>query len=453
MKEIRKTALYIRVSTDAQAEEGYSIEAQKEMLEGYCKSKQIENYEFYIDGGFSGSNIERPEITRLIENIKQRKIRRVVVYKLDRLSRSQKDTLFLIEDVLNPNDTEFVSLNENLDTSTSIGRAMLGIMSAFAQLERETIRERTRMGMKKRVESGLWMGGGKIPFGFDYSKSEGKLIPNQDAAKVKKIYQLYIDGYSPSYIASALDIKYDSLIVQILKRRINYGAIEYKGEVYENCHEAIISRELYDKAIEEMKRRSRMKLPTTPYLLTGLLYCGCCGAKLRYQKWGNSGTKILCYSRQKSKSYMIKDPTCSLPYFDSDEIERYVLKDIFKIKTENIKPQKSSKADMLNVLKEQYNERCKALKRLYELYAKNGDDILLQTINSTMESIKELKDKITKEKERSEISKRQKEMFAKLGNIKSIWSFMSIHEKQQFIRNIIEKIILYPEKIEVVYRM
>lgn len=453
MKEIRKTALYIRVSTDAQAEEGYSIEAQKEMLEGYCKSKQIENYEFYIDGGFSGSNIDRPEITRLIENIKQKKIRRVVVYKLDRLSRSQKDTLFLIEDVLNPNDTEFVSLNENLDTSTSIGRAMLGIMSAFAQLERETIRERTRMGMKKRVEAGLWMGGGKIPFGFDYSKSEGKLMPNKDAPKVKKIYQLYLDGYSPSYIASALGIKYDSLIVQILKRRINYGAIEYKGEIYENCHEAIISRDIYDKAMEEMKRRSRRKMPTTPYLLTGLLYCGCCGGKLRYQKWGNSGTKILCYSRQKSKSYMIKDPSCTLPYFDSDEIESYVLKDIFKIKTENIKPQKSSKSDMLNVLEEQYNERCKALKRLYELYAENGDDILLQTINSTKENIKELKEKITKERERNEISKRQKDMFAKLRNIKSIWCFLSIHEKQQFIRNIIEKIILYPEKIEVVYRV
>ena len=124
----RITALYIRVSTDAQAEEGYSIEAQQEMLEGYCKAKQIADFKFYIDGGFSGSNIERPQMQELIEDIKYGKIKTVVVYKLDRLSRSQKDTLYLIEDVLNPNGTEFVSLNENLDTSTSIGRAMLGIM-------------------------------------------------------------------------------------------------------------------------------------------------------------------------------------------------------------------------------------------------------------------------------------------------------------------------------------
>ena len=405
--ENRITALYIRVSTDAQAEEGYSIEAQQDMLMGYCKSKQIEKYEFYIDGGFSGSNIERPEITRLIEDIKQKKIRAVVVYKLDRLSRSQKDTLFLIEDVLNPNGTEFVSLNENLDTSTSIGRAMLGIMSAFAQLERETIRERTRMGMKKRVESGLWMGGGKIPFGFDYDKAEGKLKPNKDAEKVKKIYELYISGYSPGYIAAAMGLKYDKLIVQILRRKLNFGAIEYKGEVYENCHEPIISREVYDKAMEAMERRSRVKLPTTPYLLTGLLYCGICGAKLRYQKWGKSGTKIVCYSRQKSKDYLVKDPQCTLPYFDSEEIEGYILKDIFKVKTANIKPKKSSKEDILKGLQTQYEDECKALKRLYELYAKSGDEILLETIDKAKKSIEDLKGKIAKEKERGEITKWQ----------------------------------------------
>ena len=125
MKENRFTALYIRVSTDAQAEEGYSIEAQKDMLEGFCKSKQITNYKFYIDGGFSGSNILRPKLEQLIIDIKNKLVKSVVVYKLDRLSRSQKDTLYLIEDVLNPNGTEFISLNENLDTSTSIGRAIL----------------------------------------------------------------------------------------------------------------------------------------------------------------------------------------------------------------------------------------------------------------------------------------------------------------------------------------
>ena len=381
MKENRFTALYIRVSTDAQAEEGYSIDAQKEMLEGFCKSKQIDNYKFYIDGGFSGSNISRPELEKLIIDIKNKFVKAVVVYKLDRLSRSQKDTLYLIEDVLNPNGTEFISLNENLDTSTSIGRAMLGIMSAFAQLERETIKERTRMGMKKRVEAGYWMGGGKIPFGFDYDSNTGKLVPNSDANTVRKIYELYISGYSANYIANTLGIKYDQFITQILKRHLNYGAIYYKGKLYENCHEPIIDKATFKKASEEMARRSKIKFPTSSYLLTGLLYCGVCGAKMRYQKWGKYSTKLICYSQQKSKQYLIRNRNCNLPRFESEEIEKLVLEDIFTLKPqEHINSENNSKKQ-IEILEENKKELEIGLKRLYDLYSKNGDDILLNTIN------------------------------------------------------------------------
>ena len=172
---MKTAAIYIRVSTDSQAEEGYSIDAQKEQLSAYCVSKGIKKYEFYIDGGWSGSNIERPEMQRLIEDVNADKISHVIVYKLDRLSRSQKDTLYLIEDVFNPHGVDFVSLNESMDTSTPMGRLMLGILSAFAQLERENIRLRTRMGMKERVKSGLWMGGGRVPFGFTMIKTKACL--------------------------------------------------------------------------------------------------------------------------------------------------------------------------------------------------------------------------------------------------------------------------------------
>ena len=111
---MKKAALYIRVSTDAQREEGYSIEAQKEMLSAFCVTKKIENYEFFIDGGYSGSNLERPEMQRLIKEVFENKISAVIVYKLDRLSRSQKDTLYLIEEVLNPKGVDFISINGSL---------------------------------------------------------------------------------------------------------------------------------------------------------------------------------------------------------------------------------------------------------------------------------------------------------------------------------------------------
>ena len=204
-----KTALYIRVSTDAQFEEGYSVDAQKEKLEQYCKLKDITDYEFYVDGGWSGSNIERPEMKRMITDIKNREISAVIVYKLDRLSRSQKDTVFLLEDIFNPNECNFISLNENFDTTTPYGKAMIGILSVFAQLERENIRERTRMGMYERVKSGLWMGGGRIPFGYDYDKNKNVLVPNSHAEDVKKIYDLYLQGYSTTQLAQMFDVASD----------------------------------------------------------------------------------------------------------------------------------------------------------------------------------------------------------------------------------------------------
>ncbi len=242
----KKAALYIRVSTDAQFEEGYSVDAQKEMLAAYCATKGWKKYEFYIDGGFTGSNIERPQMQRLIEEVRRGLVSAVVVYKLDRLSRSQKDTLFLIEDVFNPAGVGFTSLNENLDTATPMGRAMLGIMSAFAQLERETIRERTRMGMKERVKEGLWMGGGRTPFGYDYDREQGVLVPNADAETVRRIYDLYLAGYSTGQIADMVGMKHDKQVRDILKRRSNTGVIMYNGVEYAGKHQPIISEETFE---------------------------------------------------------------------------------------------------------------------------------------------------------------------------------------------------------------
>lgn len=334
-KKLKTAAIYVRVSTDAQAEEGYSVEAQKEQLAAYCISKGIKNYEFYIDGGWSGSSINRPEIQRLIRDAKAHKLSHCIVYKLDRLSRSQKDTLYLIEDVFIPNDVSFVSLNETIDTASPTGKMMIGILSAFAQLERENIRLRTRMGMKERVKDGYWMGGGRTPFGYDYDRNQGILVPNKDADKVKKIYSMYIDGKSQQAIADILDLKYDRLVTQILKRKSNYGVIEYNGEEYQGKHEPIITKEIYDKAMFCMKERSERRVPTSKHLLTGLLVCGHCGAKIRYQKWGESGCKLICYSHQKTKKYLIKDENCPQEKLWAHEVENTILNYLFSLKEDD----------------------------------------------------------------------------------------------------------------------
>lgn len=440
---MKVAAIYIRVSTDYQAEEGYSIDAQKEQLTAYCVSKGIKNYDYYIDGGWSGSNIDRPEMQRLIKDAKDEKISHVIVYKLDRLSRSQKDTLYLIEDVFNPHGVDFVSLNESMDTSTPMGRLMLGILSAFAQLERENIRLRTRMGMKERVKTGLWMGGGRIPYGYDYDKIKGVLVPNKDAEKVRQIYKLYIGGKAPQEIANLLGLKYDRLVYQILTRKSNYGIIEYNGEEYQGQHEPIISKELYDIAMRCMLDRKVVRANTSEHLLTGLICCGKCGAKMRYQKWGNKGYKFVCYSQQTSKPYLIKDKNCDQEKVWADEIEDIVIKSIFEF-ANNYKPSETESLvqdDTISLLYEQQETLNKKLKKLYIMYAEGDDnEILKETIDELKKQIENINNRIELDTKNEMIKRRRKERTEILSTVSNLWDNLDSLQKKTIIRKLVNKV-------------
>ena len=445
-----KAAIYIRVSTDAQFEEGYSVDAQKEQLTAYCVSKGIKKHDYYIDGGWSGSNIERPELERLIQDVKDGKISHVVVYKLDRLSRSQKDTLYLIEDVFMPNNVDFVSLTESLDTSTPIGRTMIGILAAFAQLERETIRMRTRMGMLERVKDGYWMGGGRVPFGYDYDKEQGVLVPNKDAEKVRRAYDLYIQGYSPQNIANMLGLKYDRLAMQILKRKSNYGIIEYNGDEYQGRHEPIISKEIYDKAMSAMISRSITRTYTSDYLLTGLIFCGKCGAKMRYQKWGKKGVKLVCYSQQSSKPYLVKDANCDQDRLWADEVEDFVVKKLLCLKEEkqdmSVVEYNTSAIDLLI---QQKDEIAKKIKRLYNLYSESTDDLLLDTINENKATLEKINKKLADEIKHKDVVLERESVKNQIDNLDTQWEYMTQQEKQTLVRKLVEKVVITGETVRV----
>lgn len=451
----KKAALYIRVSTDAQREEGYSIPAQRKMLQAYCESKGIVNYDFYEDGGFTGSNIERPEMQRLIDDTKNGLISHVILYKLDRLSRSQRDTLYLIEEVFNPHGVDFISLNENLDTSTPMGRAMLGIMSAFAQLEREQIRERTRMGMAERVKNGYWMGGGRVPFGYDYDRAQGILVPNQDAETVRRIYTLYLQGYSPGRIADMVGLKYDRLAIQILTRKTNIGVICYNGQEYKGRHQPIIDVDTYEKAMEAMRERSIQRTTTTDNLLTGLVYCGRCGAKMRYQKWGKNGHKLVCYSQQKSKAYLVKDPDCNNERPWADEVEDAVVKDLFQFALEQSKSDQSTLTvtNALDMLQQQYSLVSQQIKRLYSLYATDGNTLLLQTIEEKQGELENLQAQLVREQQRNVMANKAKETLAKIQSLSDMWAYMTVPEKQDIVRRCIEKVEITDHSIDIHYKL
>lgn len=423
--------------------EGYSIDAQKEFLLNYAKAKEFDKYKYYVDGGYSGKDLNRPAIQELINDVKNNKIDCVIVFKLDRISRSQKDTVYLIEEVFNKYNVGFVSIRENFDTTTPFGKAMVGILSIFAQLERETILERTKIGIKKRAENGLWKGGGKIPFPYTYDSNQGILIPNPDNVKIlHKMITMYINGYSFIKIGNMFDMD-ERIVEKRILSRTNLGLIPYKGQEFVGRHEAVISQELYNKIIETNKIRKKSRTERR-YLLSGKIYCGYCKAKYRYQKWGK---RIICYcySQQKSKPKYIKDPSCKNKKWDSLEIENIVLKNLFSMKLDN---------NMFNNNYLQFNineEYQKRLKKI-NLQINNLVDLMANDIvvSEAKEKIKELE---KEKKEIIKIIKNEKNSSKVKRNLQSTWDVMTFEEKRMIILHIVDKVVINNNIVEIFYKI
>lgn len=340
----RKAFLYVRVSTQEQATEGYSIDEQLSRLNGYCNSLGWIVVDSFIDGGYSGANTNRPALKRLISACNDRLADCVVVYKLDRLSRSQKDTLALIEDSFLANNVDFISMTENFDTSTPFGKAMIGILSVFAQLEREQIKERMAMGKEGRAKSGKYHGGGYIPVGYEYTDGE-LIVNNYEAMQIQEIHSLYQSGESFRNIAKIMNDKgysqkYGSWQVkrvrQVLLSPLYMGMISHKGETIPGTHQPIISPECFDKTNQVYQNRNtksyKNRGKTT--LLGGLLYCGQCGARYgihRHRKGEKVFSYYGCHSRRKNQRHLIKDANCKNKTYHQEELESIVINEIKKL--------------------------------------------------------------------------------------------------------------------------
>ena len=173
--KIYKTGIYLRVSTEEQAREGFSIHAQKEKLTSYANINDWDIYDFYIDDGISGKNItDRPSINRLIEDVKCGNVNNVLIYKLDRLTRSVKDLINLIE-LFEKYNCSFNSVTEKLDTSNAVGRMFIKIIGIFAEFERENLAERVSFGYEQKTREGNYTNCNGVN-GYDYIVGSGELV-------------------------------------------------------------------------------------------------------------------------------------------------------------------------------------------------------------------------------------------------------------------------------------
>ena len=418
----------------------------------YAKSKDYTEFEYYIDGGYSGKDLNRPAIQRLIEDCKNHKIDAVFVFKLDRISRSQRDTLYLIEEVFNKYNVSFISMRENFDTSTPFGKAMIGVLSVFAQLERETILERTRIGLKKRAEAGLWRGGGKIPFPYRYDRNTGTLVPIPEQVELlHKMISLYISGKSFNVIGKIVGMD-ESMVETRILSITNTGKVPYRDEVYEGKHEAVVSDELYEEILRVNKVRSREKYERH-YLLSGKVFCGHCGAKYRYQKWGKR-LIMYCYSQQKSKPRYIKDPNCNNKRWDTFEVEDAVLEELFKMSLDLNLFKKTFNIATVNV-KNEYRGRLEEItKQIKNLLNNIANGIAVEETNNKINELE--KEKETIEEKLIESDQKEKDNKVSLNmikNLKSTWFEMDFDEQRRIIEHLIDKVIVNDNEINIYYNI
>ena len=407
--------LYTRVSTTEQAEEGYSIREQEARLRSYCSAKGWTIAGIYSDPGFSGSNTDRPALKDLVADVREKKIEAVLVYKLDRLSRSQKDTLELIEDVFLKNGVNFISISENFDTSTPFGMAIIGILAVFSQLERQQIKERTSIGKKARAQEGLWKGG-TTPAGYEYITKDKRLVVVPfEAEQVREIFRLYNAGTPIRSIERIFSEKGYSwrgsswtakTIRNALGNVIYIGKIKHSGVVYEARHDPIISQADFDAAAIRLQAGKQIWENNTrsgknPALLTGLLFCARCGARFHKCNYAKGRCYYACYSVSKVAPYMIKAPDCKNKYWPVQDLDALILSEVKKLAfdPEELKRIKETaapeEADLRPVLQAEIVKLKAQRSRLLDLYS--FDEISLEDLREKTGPINDRIAKIEKQ--------------------------------------------------------
>ncbi|MBR2540391.1 MAG: recombinase family protein [Mogibacterium sp.] len=471
-------ALYCRVSTREQSLEGYSIGEQQERLKNYCAAMNWKNFKLYVDGGYSGGTMQRPALQNMISDIKKGLVEKVVVYKLDRLSRSQKDSLVLIEDIFLKNNVDFISMSENFDTSTPFGRAMIGILSVFAQLEREQIKERMIMGIEARAKEGKYCGSCS-PIGYDYIDGELK-INDFEALQVREAFELILEDMSPRRIAKIFNekgykTKFGSWsgdrVRYVLKSPLYVGRVKYAGEYFNGIHEAIVSDETFEDAQKILEKRfEEVKANRNPGRATsylgGFLICGRCGAKytkqLQLSKRSDGSYYryhyFVCNSRNKKRAESVRDPHCKNKNWNIEKLTNIIFDEIRKLSLdpnyfEEIRDD-SIQEDKRSILEAEIEKIDGQLSRVMDLYIL--ENIPIKALEEKTNSLNEQRRKLEQEVESLEEKKSEKLSKEEAGDL--IQNFDDIIKRANFeeIRSVlsalIEKIVLDGENIEIHWR-
>jgi len=478
-----RCAIYTRKShEDGLEQEFNSLDAQREAAEAYIASQKAEGWvclpDRYNDGGFSGGNMDRPALARLLADIDTGEIDCVVVYKVDRLSRSLMDFARIVE-VFERQSVSFVSVTQQFNTTHSMGRLTLNILLSFAQFEREIIGERIRDKKAAMARKGMWHGG--IPilgYNVDRSNCSPKLVVNAfEAARVREVFRLYLELKSLGLVVAELDKRgwcnkawktkagkpkggkpFDKCgLYNLLTNPLLMGKIRHKGDIYEGEHEGIITDETFQKVRRTLQSNGRGGSPDVRNkhgaLLRGLLRCKACGKAMLHTFTCKRDKRYRYYTcTTVLKRGSSRCPAGSLP---AAEIESVVVEQIRCIgqdaglRAEVLEQTRASIDSQLGELQVQHRQVTRELNRhaaeLQRLATDGKDD------RATTGRIADLNEKVdalgrrgTELRDGIAALRRQRlddqELAAMLGDFDGLWSALSPREQAQVLAALIARV-------------
>ncbi|MCA9282255.1 MAG: recombinase family protein [Phycisphaerales bacterium] len=472
-----RCAIYTRKSSEDGLEQEFnSLDAQRQSGEAYIESQRSEGWvcldDRYDDGGFSGGNMERPALRRLVADIGAGRVDCVVVYKVDRLSRSLVDFARMI-DLFEKRGVMFVSVTQQFSTVHSHGKLMMNILLSFAQFEREIVSERTRDKIAASRRRGQWAGGAPV-LGYDRAKQQ-LTVNEAEAERVRAIFNLYLELNSMGRVLDELDARgwrtkewitakgkrrgghpfEKSRLYKMLTNVVYIGKVTHHGEAFEGLHEGIVDPGLFERVQDALKANAN---PTGPMernkpggagaLLKGLMYCGSCGSQMTHSYTVRAGQARYRYYRcsRLSKRGRHHCDTPSLPAYDT---EAFVLDKIRPIATSPevigavIERSRRRDAERLAALRDEAERLDERLKIARCAATREGGD-------KAREQTMKLEARV--EDVRAMIVEREASVAQRCGTIDGLhdfdglWSTLSDAERCRVLRLTVERIEFVPDE-------
>lgn len=337
-----RVAFYTRISTDESIQK-YSLAAQEERLEAYCKGQYGDDWTLfgvYRDSA-SGTTMERPELQRMVADARERLFDLLMVFRVDRFSRRVGELATLANE-LKSYGVDLKSATEPIDTSSPAGMMIFQTLGVFAEFEQKSIVERTKVGMLKKAKTGSWPGG-RVPLGYRFEKEHGLQIDENEAPIVRRVFEMYVEGQSGSS-AIAQDLnragfrtrtgkKFGRKAVLDILRNVMYrGQFMWQKQAFDSPHAAIIPTEVFEAASVILQKRSD-ETPGKRWhnqddrILSGLIRCGCCRSRMVGVSANVRGQKHAYYACRKR----VDTKECDQDYVRAEWLEQQILADIQKV--------------------------------------------------------------------------------------------------------------------------